>query len=205
VLAVAGLVSFLRQTPPPAPGASPTPASRQVESLARAVADTQVELARKRLEAGDHAEALRQAERAMKLDPNNAGATEIARNARKAVDDVDAAVAAARNAAASGNAEASATALWKLLQVAPDHALVAELTPRLEGSFRSRAEEARRSSAAARRTSEAAGAAQLPAFGEANGLVREGENALQAQRFATAARAFLKAQERFERAQRSIR
>lgn len=98
-----------------------------------------------------------------------------------------------------------ATALWKLLQVAPDHSLVTELTPRLEGSFKSRAEEARRSSAAARKSSESAGASQLPAFGEANGLVREGEKALKAQRFASAARAFVKAQERFERAQRSVR
>jgi serine/threonine-protein kinase len=206
VLALAGLLSFLRRPPaPPPPVGSPAAASGQVESLARAVADTQVELGRKRLEAGDYAEALRQAERALKLDPKNAGATEIARSARKAVDDIDAAVAAARVAAASGNAETSATALWKLLQVAPDHALVAELTPRLEASFKSRAEEARRSMAAARKTSESAGAAQLPAFGEAIGLVREGEKALQAQRFASAARAFLKAQERFERAQRSIR
>jgi len=206
VLAVAGLLSFLRRPPaPPPPVGSPAAASGQVENLARAVADTQVELGRKRLEAGDYAEALRQAERALKLDPNNAGATEIARSARKSVDDVDAAVAAARDAAASGNADASATALWKLLHVAPDHALVAELTPRLEASFKNRAEEARRSTAAARKTSESAGAAQLPAFGEANGLVREGEKALQAQRFASAARAFLKAQERFERAQRSIR
>jgi tetratricopeptide (TPR) repeat protein len=206
VVALAGLVSLLRRAPaPPQPAASSTAASGQVENLARAVADTQVELARKRLEAGDYPEALRQAERALKLDPNSAEASEIKRNARKAVDDVEAALAAARSSTESGDAEASATALWRLLQVAPDHSLVAELMPRFESTFKNRAEEARRSMAAARKTSEAAGAGQLPVFGEANGLVRDGEKALQARRFATAARAFLKAQERFERAQRSIR
>jgi len=202
VLVLAGVLYFLSRwaaaPPPPAPTAP-----GQVESLARAVADTQVELARKRLEAGDHAEAARQAERALKLDPGNAEARRILDRARKTAGEVAAAAAAAKAAAKGGDAEVAAGALWRLLRLAPDHPLVAELSPHVEGAFKDRAEEARRSMASARKAADAAGAGQDPAFEEASALSREGDKAVEAHQFATGARAWLKAQDRFELAVRS--
>ena len=47
---------------------------------------TQVEVARKKLETGDYDEALRQAERAQKLDPGDAEVQKVLKDAREAKD-----------------------------------------------------------------------------------------------------------------------
>ena len=56
----------------------------EVRTLAQAVIDTQVELARRRLEGGDLADAARQAERALKLDPSNEPARRVLEEAAAA-------------------------------------------------------------------------------------------------------------------------
>jgi hypothetical protein len=188
--------------PPPPPVMRPAP----VDPLAQELARSQVELARRRAEAGDFRDALRQAERSLKIDPANKDAQEIVARARATADLVDKAAADARQAATAGDVAAGATALWTLLQKEPANAAVDEVAPKLEAGFRSRAEEARRGMAQARQAAEAIRAATaLDSFKEGADLARQGDAEAKAGRFVTAARRFLTARDRFERAARSAR
>jgi serine/threonine-protein kinase len=187
---------------------SPPPATRpaQVDPLAQELARSQVELARRRAEAGDFRDALRQAERALKIDPTNKDAQEILGRAKATADEVDKAAATARQAAGVGDATAAATAVWTLLQKEPANPAVDEVAPKVVASLRPRAEEARRGMAQARQAAEGIRAATaLDTFKEGADLARQGEAELKAGRTVAAARRFLAARDRFERAARSAR
>jgi tetratricopeptide (TPR) repeat protein len=186
-------------TPPPPPPRG------QVDRLAQELVGSQVELARRRFNAGDYRGAAREAERAVKLDPGNAEAKDIVARARKIVDEADRAATAARAAAASGNTSAAAQELWRLLVADPGHAAVDELAPAHEAAFKARADEARRLMGEARAAAEKADATSLDPFREATEMGRDGEAVYKAGRFATAARKLLQARDRFERAARTVR
>ena len=76
---------------PPAPPAG-------VSQLAQRAIDSQVELARRKLEAGELADAVRQAEGALKLDPQNASARQVLDEAAATLRRIDEALAAVRAA-----------------------------------------------------------------------------------------------------------
>jgi serine/threonine protein kinase len=196
---VVGVMVLGSRGPAPAPRAS----SSQIDALAKAVVSTQVEVARKKLELGDYDEALRQAERAQKLDPGDADVQKVLKDARQAKEQVEAAVREAR--AAGPDEGKKAQAFWALLQAAPDSTVAVELAPSLDASFRARAEEAQRLMTAARQGAEKAQATRLSAFEEGVGQARAGESALREHRFAVAGREFMRARLRFERARRSVR
>jgi tRNA A-37 threonylcarbamoyl transferase component Bud32/tetratricopeptide (TPR) repeat protein len=186
-------------TPPP------TAPRGQVDRLAQELVGSQIELARRRLNAGDYRGAAREADRAVKLDPANAEAKDIVARATAIVEEADDAAAAAGAAVASGNTTVAGQELWRLLLADPGHAAVDELAPAHEATFKARADEARRLMGEARAGAEKAGAASLDPFREATVLARDGETAYKAGRFATAARKLLQARDRFERAPRSAR
>jgi serine/threonine protein kinase len=169
-----------------------------------ALVATEVEIARRRLAAGDHEEALRRAERALKFDPRDEAALKVQKDARAIKERVDRAVEEAK-AAKGGDAAASSAALWKLLEVAPDNAAVAELMPSADASFRGRADEARRLMAASRAAAEKTAAQRTPAFADGVSQSLGGEQAFKAGRFAEAARDFMRARFRFETADRLSR
>jgi tetratricopeptide (TPR) repeat protein len=183
---------------------SPGPVTPSASGELSALVATEVEIARRRLVAGDHEEALRRAERALKFDPNDDAAQKVQKEAREIKDRVDAAVAGVR-AAKGGDASASGAALWKLLDVAPDHEAVAELVPALDASFKDRAAEARGLMLAARQAAEKTPGQRLVAFTEGQTLASSAEAALRAGRTAEAARDFMKARFRFQVAARSVR
>lgn len=160
--------------------------------------DTQVELARRKLDTGDFAGAARQAERALKLDPNHAGAREVMNEASVALGRVEEAAAALRQA----GAEAVASAAFQLMKVDPSHPEAEKAATAAGARFRPQAEEARRLAAEARAAADRAGGSRRPAFADGVALERQGEQALQAGQPATAARRFLEARIRFERASR---
>jgi tetratricopeptide (TPR) repeat protein len=188
----------------PASRASST-STRQVDTLARAVVATQVELAQKRLAAGDFESAARQAKRALALDPEDAAAKEVLAKATQARGEIDKLVAEAR-AGADGPASArSGDGFWKLLQTAPDNPATSDLAPRFDAVFKGRAEEARRLAAEARQAAEGAQAGRADSFQEGASLTRDGEAGLKAGKYAAAARDFMRARARFERAQRTGR
>ena len=189
--------------PSTSPSAAATP--RKLDALARQLVATEVEIARAKLSAGDYEEAARRAERALKFDPTDEAALAVSREARQTRETVDKAIESAQAAAKEADAAKAAAALWSLLEVAPDHQAGAELLPGLEDSFRPRAEEAQRLMTAARQAAEKGQATRLPVFAEGTSLARAGDIALQNRRFAEAARQFMRARVRYERAQRTTR
>jgi serine/threonine protein kinase len=188
--------------PPPPPVTRPP----QVDGLAQELARSQVELAKRRADAGDFRDALRQAERALKIDSTNKDAQDILAKAKATAEQADKAAADARQAIAAGDNARAADALWTLIGIEPANAAVDELAPKLESAFRPRAEEARRAMTAARQSAEASKAAVvLDTFKDGAELARQGETEFKAGRFATAARRYVAARDRFERAGRSAR
>jgi serine/threonine-protein kinase len=168
--------------------------------LRSAVAEMQVELARRRLDAGDFADAAQRAERALKLDPQSAEAQSILDRANDAVARMEAAASQARAAAEAGDTAAQADAVWALMELDAGHAVVMEMAPGLGEIFRPRAEEARRRMNEARAAAEEAGASRLPEFERGSQLGDDGERAFRQGDYGTAARCFLDARNRYARA-----
>jgi eukaryotic-like serine/threonine-protein kinase len=187
--------------------ASPPATTRpaQVNELARTLAASQAELAQKRLVAGDYNEALRQAEKAVRLDPTNAEAQDVVQKAGALRDRVEKAATEARRAMGEGGEAAAADALWNLLVLDPHHPAVTDLLPRLEKALGSRSEEARRRAAQARSAAEKANASGVDAFKDAVNLSRDGDTAAKASRFATATQKYLEAAAAFERAGQAVK
>jgi len=198
------VVAFLVLTPK-APSPEPRASSSQIDTLAKAVVATQLEVARTKLESGDYDEALRQAERAQKLDPGDADVQKVLKEASQAKERVDGAVREARAAAAGADERKKADAYWALLQAAPDSPVAGDLSGTIDPFFRARAEEAQRLMATARLGAEKAQATRLPVFEEGVAQAKAGESALRDRRFAAAGREFMRARTRFERARQSVR
>ena len=201
----AGAVLLTRKGPAAPTSAAGSAADRQIDKLARAVVETQIELARRRMETGDYEDAARQAQKALRLDPEDAGAKKVLAEARKAKDEIDQAAGEAQTAADSGDRARAAGAYWKLLEVAPDHPAAGELAGRLDPAFRARAEEAQGRAARARQAADQGQTGRAESFREGASLFGEGEAAFRAKRYAAAAREFMRARVRFERAQRTGR
>jgi serine/threonine protein kinase len=192
-----------REAAPPPPAVT-RPA--QVDGLAQELARSQVELAKRRAVAGDFRDAMRQAERALKIDPANKDAQDILARAKATAELADKAADDARRAAAAGDDARAAEAVWTLIGLEPGHAAADELAPKVERAFQGRAEEARRAMTTARRVAEGTkGATVLDQFKDGVDLSRQGEAEFKAGRFATAARRFVAARDRFERAGRTTR
>jgi len=174
--------------------------SAAVQDLAKTLAQTQVELATRRLDDGDFAEAAQRAEGALKLDPRNEEAREILDRAREVLDKVAAAEAEAREAAAAGETARQAEAVWTIMRLDPAHSLVGEMAPGLGDAFRPRAEDARRLAGDARKDAEGGRANRLPEFQDGAALEEEAEKSFRAGRYGIAAQQFLEARDRYARA-----
>jgi tetratricopeptide (TPR) repeat protein len=181
----------------PRPAEAP---SSEVAQLAQAVIGNQLELARRRLDASDYADALRQAERVLRIDAENAEAKAIADRARKALQQVDSAASAVRASVHSGDADKAADAIWNLMLLDPANAEAAQIPDRADAAFRGRIEEARRLMAEARSSADRAPGNRLPAFSEGARFVREAEKDERAGRSGAACRGYLLARQRFEQA-----
>jgi hypothetical protein len=110
---------------------------------------------------------------------------------------------ALREAQAGGGDVAGAA--YELMKIDPAHPEAEKAAEASGAAFRPRAEAARRDAAQARAAAESAGAASLPAFTDAAALERQGQQALQSNQLVGAARRFLEARIRFERAGRAAR
>jgi tetratricopeptide (TPR) repeat protein len=178
--------------------AEPAP---QVAALLKDAIATRVQLAQRRLDAGDYAAAVRDAESALKLDPANAEAKAILDEASDRVGSSEQAARALQRAQAQGGDVTAAA--FELMKVDPANGDAQKAVAAAGAAFRPRAEEAQRLAAEAQRAADAAGAARQPAFTAAVALVEQGQQALQSGQFANAARRFLEARIRFERAGRA--
>jgi tetratricopeptide (TPR) repeat protein len=183
------------------PVAAPPPPA--VSQLAQRAIDSQVELARRKLEAGEFADAVRQAEGALKLDPSNAAAQRVLDEAAATLKQIDEALGAVH--AAGRDRERLARAALDLMTLDPGHPEAESAATAAGAAFRPRADEARRLEQQARGAAEQAGADRAPAFAEGVDLESQGQQALAAGQVVTAARRFLEARGRFERARHTSR
>ena len=191
--------SVLAPAPPPA-----TPPPR-LDSLARRAVESEVELARRRLDAGLYADAVTEANQALKLDPQNAAARQIADEAGAALKAVEKAASALRDAVASGQRERVAAAAFELMKLDPANEEAQKAAAGAGAAFRPRADEARRLAQDARREAEGAGAGGTAAFAAAAGRDEKGAQALGAGQAVAAAREFLAARVAYERSRRGGR
>jgi serine/threonine-protein kinase len=184
---------------PPATPSPPAPA----QGLVRKAVESQVELARRRLAAGHYADAAREAEQALRLDPGNAEARQIREEAVSARRAIDGAVAALREAESSGDRERIAAAAFALMSLEPANGDAAKGAASAGPAFRDRAEEARRLAQDARRAAEGAGANGSAAFATGVGLAERATQALRSGQPVEAAGQFLAARVAFDRARRA--
>ena len=196
LLVVAGGAWALRTWVLSRPTATPPPP--EVASLKADVIATYVELARRKLDAGDYAEAARQAERALNLDPANGEARAVADEAAAGLARVEAALAALRSAPAGSRPAAA----FELMKLDPRHPEAEKVATAAGAAFRPRAEEARRLAAEARAAADAAGSTRRPGYADGVALEREAEQSFKEGETVGAAQRFLEARIRYERAAR---
>jgi eukaryotic-like serine/threonine-protein kinase len=180
--------------------APPAPTPSGLDSLARKAVDSQLELARRRLEAGLYADASNEANQALRPDPQNAAARQIADEAGVALKAVGQAASALREAVASGQRERVAAAAFELMRLDPANAEAQKAATAAGDAFRPRADEARRLAQDARREAEGAGSSGTAAFATGVGLDEKGALALSAGQTVAAAREFLAARLAYQRA-----
>jgi len=182
--------------------ASAEPAAlSEVTALTRTLVDVQIELARKKLAAGEPAEAMWRASRALSIDPGSSAAREVLATARETSDRlVQGALVEARAALARGDANAAATAFRQLLLADPNHPAASDLVPSLDAVVEAEAKRARAAMEEARQAAQAASVGQSSVYREGETLAHDGEAALAARTFAASARAFMQARDRFRRA-----
>jgi serine/threonine protein kinase len=202
VLAIAAGAWLLRGSlfDRPAPSKA---ASAEADSLTRRAVDAQVEIARRRLDAGSYLDAAREAEGALKLDPQNAPARQVLDEAAAALKAIDDAVSSVASATAANDRERLAETAFALMTLVPDHPEGDRAATAAGPLFRPRADAARRLAQEARRAAEQAGSGQTTAFLAAAQAQQKGEQALSAGQAVPAARSFLQARAGFERARRT--
>jgi len=188
----------------PASGSSGGGASStRLEAVTRALVRTQVDLARSHLAGKKYREALGSAREALTLDPANAAALEVQRDAQSLLGEIDVAAEEAQSRAAGGDIEGASAALSRLLDLDPSHPVASQLSEQLNASFRSRAEQARQAMRDSRGQAERAGGRSAPEFASATRLSEAAEASLVASEFAQATRGFLEARDDFDRARRT--
>jgi len=205
LFAVGGLifVGITRPKTVPAPPPSSVAADAQVAALSEALAGTQVELARRDLDDKDYQGAISQAERALKIAPQNPEARQILEQAQAQVAAVEAAAGEAQAGLEQGDTQRATAALGRLLALDPRHPAAAELSARLDDFFESQAREAQRSAADSRQLADRSKAPGTDIYTHASTRSREAESLLARREFAQAARAFLEARDSFDRARRA--
>ncbi len=189
----------------PASDSPPVTRPAELDTLALAVVGTQIEVARKRLDAGDYRGAATQAERALKLAPDNAEAKEIFDEAQGILTRVDVAVKDARAATSLGDAGKAALALWQLVQADPDHPLAGELAASHEAAFEAHVSEARAAMTESQERARTTGARSLEEFKQAVALAAQAGRDSGGGKHAQAVIKWLKARRLFDLAERALR
>jgi serine/threonine-protein kinase len=204
VLGVAAVLVMRDRGPGATPPATQPPdlSREQEQILTEEVVKTQVELARLDLENKDYAGAIRQAERALQVDPRNAVARTLLEAAKGRVADLDSAATEARTAFARGDTEGAARALSRVMALDPRHPVAGELSAALNQQFRRQAEEARSAALQARTVAAGLKAEATDGWAPAMRANQEAEALLRDQQFAVATQRFLQSRDAYERAGR---
>jgi serine/threonine-protein kinase len=185
----------------PAPTPTTAPATAQV--MAEILVQTQLDLGRRMYQDKDYQGAIDQADRALRLDPDNAEATKIRTDARETLATLKSDATQARNAFEAGDTDTASEALTRVLALDPNHPVVAELSGRLDQFFRGQATAARQAMAASRGAAESAGATSEEEFKRAVTLARDAASFLASGEFTRATQVFYQARDGFDRARRT--
>lgn len=169
-----------------------------VEELSQQLSASQQELMLTSLAQRDYSAALSQADTIIAGDPQNAEALRVQSEARRALDEIDAAVTQARAALARGATSEAAEALGRVLALDPSHPLGVELNEQLNQHFQGQAESARAEMETARNAAASAGASSRAEFSQAD-LRRQDANAdFNRGEYTNAAQKYLAARDQFQ-------
>src|SRR6185436_5680370 len=105
------------RVPPPTTTPAGDAAREQEQALSEQLVSSQVDLGRDDLENKDYAGAIRYAEHALQIDPNNAAAKALVQTAKGRIEELDTTAAQARAAFARGDTEGASRALTKVLSL----------------------------------------------------------------------------------------
>ncbi len=194
---------FRRERVEPEPPSALPPKGGQEAALARRLAATQAQLAQRDLDDKDYVSAIKNAEQALKVDARNPDARRTVDAARLAIAQLDAARSEAAAALDAGETQKASDALSRILSLDPRHPVASELTSRLNGVFRTKAEDARRLAAGSRSDADKSKAGSLDAYGRGTQRAKDAEAAFGRGEFAAAAQSFLEARDAFDRARRA--
>jgi serine/threonine protein kinase len=183
--------------------ASVDPSKAQVGALTQALVETQVQLALRDLEDKNYEKAIGQAERTLKLAPDNADARHVLEQAKTRRGELEKAARDARSAFEAGDNARASQALSHVLELDPRHPVARELGARLNSVFRSQADEAGRSMARSRADAEASKATAAPGFAQAVALAGQAEALFKKGEFAEATQRYLEARDGFDRTRRA--
>ncbi len=198
-LAVVAVAYFaLRGTPAQAP-----PPADKASGLVAVAVDAQLDVARKSLEYKDPRGAIDAAEKALRIDPASAEAKAIREKAQAALAAIEVAVQEARTAAQAGDTEKATQAVTRVLALAPDHPVAAELAAQLNSKFQGRAEDALREMKSAADAAQRANGSSLREYGDAGKLARQAEEAFGKKKFTEATQKALDAKKTFDIARAS--
>jgi hypothetical protein len=181
--------------PPPSRPITPPPTDLRMKMLA----GTNLEMARRLLASGNTKEALAKVEGAVSLDPQNTEARALYDELKKSVAERAAAAKRAQDAIGTGDRKAAADALWSLMNLDPRDAAVSEVAPSVESEFETHAGEAHTALNEAQKAAEQAGLKSSQEFRDAARVVKEGDTAAQARKWATASARWLLAREEMHR------
>ena len=185
---------------------APEAAGEQVGTLTEALVASQIELAREDLANREYEQAVDRAQQALDMWPENAEAQDLVDQARRTLEERDAAVQEARAAwFDDGDADRAAEALGRVLSLDPRHPVVEELSNALDERFRQQAEGARGEVQGARAAAQREGASSLDAFSAARGLEREATALLAQEQYTASIQKFVEARDAFRGAARAAR
>jgi serine/threonine-protein kinase len=180
-----------------------TGADSQARALVAVAVESALDAARKSLQYKDLRGASDAAERALRLDPQNAEALQIQGQAKTALLRVEAAVGEARAAVDAGDLDRATQALQRVLAEMPDHPVAAELSSQLNSRFKAQADEASKQVKRAAEEARKANAGALREYAQATALVREADQLYGQGRFTSAAQKFMEARRTFDAARRA--
>ncbi len=189
----------LRPGTSPSPAAAPTAAT---DALTQELVRKQLRLAQAELDDKNYRVAITEAQGVLKFASGHPDARAIITAAQDRLDELERSLAETRRLVEAGDTEGASRELAHVLELDPRHPPAAELTARLNGVFRTQAEEAAASMRAAREAAVSAGAA-AEFLRTADGTVRKGDELMAGGEFAEATRAYLEARDALESARRA--
>jgi hypothetical protein len=176
-----------------------------VSALTRALATTRAQLAQRELDDKNYAGAVKQAQSALEVVSDDPDATRVLAAARTRIQEIDEAIATARDLVEKGDTQAASQQLSRLLELDPRHPAAAELSARLNSAFQAEAEAAATSMRSARGGATEARANERPEFASASEKARLAAELVTKGEYADATRTFLDARDGFDRARRAAR